>query len=172
MGRALLRPGRFGKLVYVPLQNPDKRGLILKALARKKPLDTDVDLVVIRRSDGCANFSGADLFSLMNEDVMGAVEEKLSKIRAATKEGTSGSLSESLPHTIEAIHFYNGMAKFSPSISKEECQKLVDFIRCIDLVYLFHNSQEIESDLVLYISIKMSFYGGWTTGEGKVTRRG
>ncbi|GKA87200.1 hypothetical protein Tco_0808911 [Tanacetum coccineum] len=57
----------------------------------------------------------------MNEDVMGAVEEKLSKIRAATKEGTSGSLSESLPHTIEAIHFYNGMAKFSPSISKEIC---------------------------------------------------
>ena len=65
MDKALLRSGRFGKLLYVPLPNPDERGLILKALARKKPLDTDVDLVAIGRSDGCANFSGADLFSLV-----------------------------------------------------------------------------------------------------------
>ncbi|GJV54406.1 cell division control protein 48 homolog C-like protein [Tanacetum coccineum] len=119
MDRALLRPGRFGKLLYVPLPNPDERGLILKTLARKKPIDTDVDLVAIGRSDGCANFSGADLSLLMNEAVTGSLEEKLNKIVAATKEGTSGSLSESLPHTIKATHFYHGMAKTSPSVSKE-----------------------------------------------------
>ncbi|CAL5350237.1 unnamed protein product [Camellia sinensis] len=47
MDRAVLRPGRFGKLLYVPLPSPDERGLILKALARKKPIDASVDLIAI-----------------------------------------------------------------------------------------------------------------------------
>ncbi|GKF83423.1 cell division control protein 48 homolog C, partial [Tanacetum coccineum] len=64
MDRAVLRPGRFGKLLYVPLPNEDERGMILKALARKKPLDADVNLIDIGRSDRCANLSGADLSSL------------------------------------------------------------------------------------------------------------
>ncbi|GMP83506.1 hypothetical protein CsSME_00037395 [Camellia sinensis var. sinensis] len=47
MDRAVLRPGRFGKLLYAPLPSPDERGLILKALARKKPIDASVDLIAI-----------------------------------------------------------------------------------------------------------------------------
>ncbi|GJS68254.1 integrase, catalytic region, zinc finger, CCHC-type containing protein [Tanacetum coccineum] len=76
----------------------------------------------VTESVGSANFSGANLFLLMNEAVMGAVEEKLSKNGAAAKEGTSGSLLERLPHTIKAIHFYQGMARISPSFSKEAQQ--------------------------------------------------
>ena len=44
MDRAVLRPGRFGKLLYVPLPSPDERVLILKALARKKAVDASVNL--------------------------------------------------------------------------------------------------------------------------------
>jgi len=65
MDRAVLRPGRFGKLLYVPLPNQEERGLILKALARKKPLDADVDLIAIGGSQACANLSGADLSALV-----------------------------------------------------------------------------------------------------------
>lgn len=65
MDRAVLRPGRFGKLMYVPLPNQDERGLILKALSRNKPLDADVDLITIARSEACANLSGADLSALV-----------------------------------------------------------------------------------------------------------
>ncbi|KAK2977941.1 hypothetical protein RJ640_002581, partial [Escallonia rubra] len=64
MDRALLRPGRFGKLLYVPLPTPDERGLILKALSRKKPLDASVDLFAIGRNQSCENLSGADLAAL------------------------------------------------------------------------------------------------------------
>lgn len=63
--KALLRPKRMEKLVYVPLPNQDERGLILKALARKKPIDDDVDLIAIGRSEACANLSGADLSALV-----------------------------------------------------------------------------------------------------------
>lgn len=65
MDQALLRRGRFGKKLYVPLPNQDQRGLILKALAKKKQLDADVDLVAIGQSNACANFSGADLYALV-----------------------------------------------------------------------------------------------------------
>jgi len=65
MDRALLRPGRFGKLLYVPLPNPDQRVLILKALARKKAIDATVDLSAIARMGGCENLSGADLAAVV-----------------------------------------------------------------------------------------------------------
>lgn len=65
MDRAVLRPGRFGKLLYVPLPSPDERGLILKALARKKPIDASVDLIAIGQKEACNNLSGADLSALV-----------------------------------------------------------------------------------------------------------
>ena len=65
MDCAVLRPGRFGKLLYVPLPSPDERGLILKALARKKPIDASVDLSAIGRMEACENLSGADLSALV-----------------------------------------------------------------------------------------------------------
>lgn len=65
MDRAVLRPGRFGKLLYVPLPTPDERGLILEALARKKPIDDSVDLHTIAQSKSCENLSGADLAAMV-----------------------------------------------------------------------------------------------------------
>jgi ribosome biogenesis ATPase len=65
MDRALLRPGRFGKLLYVPLPSPDDRVLILKALARNKHFDSSVDLSAIGRMEACENLSGADLAELV-----------------------------------------------------------------------------------------------------------
>ncbi|PWA67882.1 cell division cycle 48C [Artemisia annua] len=127
--QALLRPGRFGKKLYVPLPNHDERGLILNALAKKKPLDADVDLVAIGQSNVCANFSGADLSALMNEAAMTAREERISKIKAATApavEGTSGSSSQSFidgkRHMIKAVHFDQALRKISPSVSEKENQ--------------------------------------------------
>ncbi|MEH6637664.1 MAG: ATP-dependent zinc metalloprotease FtsH [Porticoccaceae bacterium] len=65
LDKALLRPGRFDRQVYVGL--PDIRGRehILKVHARKVPLDEDVKLNVIAR--GTPGFSGADLANLINE---------------------------------------------------------------------------------------------------------
>ncbi|CAL5419257.1 unnamed protein product [Camellia sinensis] len=65
MDRAVLRRGRLGKPLYVPLPSPDERGLILKALARKKPIDASVDLIAIESDEACENLSGADLSALV-----------------------------------------------------------------------------------------------------------
>ncbi len=62
---ALLRPGRFDRVVV--LDRPDVRGRlgILKVHTRKKPLAKNVDKEVLAR--GTPGFSGADLANMVNE---------------------------------------------------------------------------------------------------------
>jgi cell division protease FtsH len=65
LDKALLRPGRFDRQVYVSLPDIRGREQILKVHARKVPLDESVELSVIAR--GTPGFSGADLANLINE---------------------------------------------------------------------------------------------------------
>lgn len=60
---ALMRPGRFDKLVHVPA--PDEAGRLAVLKKQKIPFDVDVDLEEISRTT--INFSGADLLNLCNE---------------------------------------------------------------------------------------------------------
>jgi cell division protease FtsH len=71
---ALLRPGRFDRRVTIDLPDRKDREEILKVHARKKPLQDDVNLEIIaQRTPG---FSGADLYSLMNEAAILAAREQ------------------------------------------------------------------------------------------------
>jgi len=70
---ALLRPGRFDRRVTIDLPDRKDREEILKIHARKKPLHDDVDLTVI--AERTPGFSGADLYSLMNEGAILAARE-------------------------------------------------------------------------------------------------
>jgi cell division protease FtsH len=75
---ALLRPGRFDRRVTIDLPDREDRIAILNVHARKKPLAEDVDLAVIaQRTPG---FSGADLYSLMNEGAILAAREERKKV--------------------------------------------------------------------------------------------
>ena len=65
LDRALLRPGRFDRQVYVGLPDIRGREQILKVHMRKVPLDEAVNASVIAR--GTPGFSGADLANLVNE---------------------------------------------------------------------------------------------------------
>lgn len=75
---ALLRPGRFDRRVMIDLPDREDRKAILEVHARKKPLAEDVNLEVIaQRTPG---FSGADLYSLMNEGAILAAREDRKKL--------------------------------------------------------------------------------------------
>ena len=65
LDKALLRPGRFDRQVYVGLPDIRGREQILKVHARKVPLDDAIDLSILAR--GTPGFSGADLANLVNE---------------------------------------------------------------------------------------------------------
>ncbi len=75
---ALLRPGRFDRRVTIDLPDRGDREEILKIHARSKPFAEDVKLPVI--AERTPGFSGADLYSLMNEGAILAARENRTKI--------------------------------------------------------------------------------------------
>ena len=75
---ALLRPGRFDRRVVIDIPDIHDREEILKIHASKKPFSEDVNLrIIAERTPG---FSGADLYSLMNEGAILAARESRKKI--------------------------------------------------------------------------------------------
>ncbi len=75
---ALLRPGRFDRRVTIDLPDRADREEILKIHAKEKPFAEDVNLVVI--AERTPGFSGADLYSLMNEAAILAARENRTKV--------------------------------------------------------------------------------------------
>lgn len=68
---ALMRPGRFDRLIYVPAPNSIERYDILHKITKAMPLAEDVDLK--RVAADTQNYSGADLVNLCNETALDAL---------------------------------------------------------------------------------------------------
>ncbi|XP_078154132.1 cell division control protein 48 homolog C-like [Carex rostrata] len=110
MDEALLRAGRLGKKLYVPLPSADERVAIMKAHARERPIDADVDLDALARMERCNNLSGADLASLVEEASTFAIQEYL-----ANK--TSISYDELI---IKTSHFEQALSEITPSVTDKQ----------------------------------------------------
>jgi transitional endoplasmic reticulum ATPase len=91
MDTALLRPGRFDKIIYIP--NPDKntRERIVQIHVKGKPISDDIDLK--RLVDMTEGFSGADVSSVANTAVSLVLHDYIQKYP---------SPEEALKHTSEA----------------------------------------------------------------------
>ena len=75
---ALLRPGRFDRLLHIPPPDLAARKQILRIHTKGKPLGKDVDLdELARRTDG---MTGADLAGICNEAAMLAVREYVQQV--------------------------------------------------------------------------------------------
>lgn len=78
LDQALLRPGRFDRRVTLELPDRNDREAILAVHVKSKPLAEDVNLKVI--AERTPGFSGADLYSLMNEGAILAAREERKKV--------------------------------------------------------------------------------------------
>ena len=89
---ALLRPGRFDKIIYVP--NPDKntRFKILEVHTKGKPIGRDIDFM--KMADLTNGFSGAEVSAVVNTAISLVLHEYLQKY--PTPE-------EAAKHTSEAV---------------------------------------------------------------------
>ncbi|MDQ3977434.1 MAG: CDC48 family AAA ATPase, partial [Thermoproteota archaeon] len=101
---ALLRPGRFDRIVFVP--NPDRRTRkrILELYAADKPIGADVELEKI--ADITDGFSGADAAAIVNTAVSLVLHEYLAKY--PTPEEAAKHASEA---HVMMRHFEEGVKK-------------------------------------------------------------
>ena len=114
---ALLRPGRFDRMIEIGMPDQEARLEILKIHTAKRPLAEDIDLVAIsKKTDG---YSGADLASVCNEAVMLAIREYVLAGRPQEEE-------EIAKYRIESKHFDEALKKVKPS-KKEGYGKFAEF---------------------------------------------
>jgi transitional endoplasmic reticulum ATPase len=74
---ALLRPGRFDRILEVPVPDKQARKQIFQIHTRKKPLDSDVNLDrLVEMTEG---FTGADIAAMVNTAAIAAVKEHVDK---------------------------------------------------------------------------------------------
>jgi transitional endoplasmic reticulum ATPase len=101
---ALLRPGRFDRIVYVP--NPDRntRVRILEIHTRGKPISRDIDLSKI--AEQTEGFSGADVAAVPNTAVSLVLHEYLQKY--PTPEDAAKHSSDAL---VSLRHFEDAVRK-------------------------------------------------------------
>jgi transitional endoplasmic reticulum ATPase len=100
---ALLRPGRFDKIIFVPKPDKIARQRILEIYTKGKPLSHDVDLNKI--SEATEGFSGADTSAIANTAISLVLHEYLQ--RYSTPEQAAKHASDafiSSRHFEEAVH--------------------------------------------------------------------
>jgi transitional endoplasmic reticulum ATPase len=109
---ALLRPGRFDRLLYVPPPDYESRKQIIRIHTKKKPLadDTNIDNLATKM-DG---YTGADIAAVASAAVMLALREHISKY---------GKPQEAEEHAkelkIHMRHFEEAMKKIRPLSTQE-----------------------------------------------------
>jgi transitional endoplasmic reticulum ATPase len=85
---ALLRPGRFDRLVLIPPPDLEARKEILKIHTKGKPLDKDVDLDKLATK--MENFTGADIAAVCNEAMMLSIRDYVLEGGDVTEEKVKG----------------------------------------------------------------------------------
>nr|XP_010907043.1 peroxisome biogenesis protein 6 isoform X1 [Elaeis guineensis] len=116
---ALLRPGRFDKLLYVGVNSDvSYRERVLKALTRKFKLHENVSLFSIAKK--CPpNFTGADMYALCADAWFHAAKRKVSD---NCKD--SSSIDDKADSVVVEINdFIKVLGELSPSLSMDELKK-------------------------------------------------
>jgi peroxin-6 len=140
LDEALLRPGRFDKMLYLGISDTDeKQSKILEALTRKFKLADNVDLYEIAKR--CSfTFTGADFYALCSDSMLNAMtrtaNEVDAKIKKLNEELTSQGKEEistrwwfdnaATPEDTDVLvqmeDFKKAQSELAPSVSAEELE--------------------------------------------------
>ncbi|MEK6963188.1 MAG: CDC48 family AAA ATPase [Nanoarchaeota archaeon] len=123
---ALLRPGRFDRIIMAPVPDAKAREDIFKIHMKKMPLDADVDMKeLLSKTDG---YVGADIESICREAAILALRENIeSKI-------------------VKMEHFKKALNKVRPSVTKEIEKVYVD----MEKHFRSARSEEMKEDRPSY----------------------
>ena len=117
---ALLRPGRFDRIIHIPIPDQKARLEIFKIHTANSPLDPEVDLKELaERTEG---YTGADISSICNEAVMFAIREYIMDNQIDEK------TEDFQKYTIKRRHFEKALERVKP-LSKGQLEKYEEISR-------------------------------------------
>jgi transitional endoplasmic reticulum ATPase len=109
---ALLRPGRFDRILAIPVPDTSARKEILNIHTRKKPLDASVNLdKLVELTEG---YTGADLAAMVNTAAMSAIKEHITNIKREDEESKVNQDKQQQEKAILTI----GMKDFETALKK------------------------------------------------------
>jgi transitional endoplasmic reticulum ATPase len=123
--RSLLRPGRFDRLIYIPLPDIVSRKEILKIHLSKMPISENVTVEWL--AEITENYSGADIENLCREAGMLALREHI-------KPGMSKEELILDDITINKDHFEKALERIKPHLSREMLEEYTQMIRDFEVL--------------------------------------
>jgi len=108
---AVLRPGRFDSVVFVPPPDQEARLSILKVHTKNMPMDDDVNLE--RLAELTNGFSGADIEGLTREAAMAAVRDDWKA------------------KPVKMAHFEEALEEVRPTISDEDAKRFLEMAESV-----------------------------------------
>lgn len=120
---ALLRPGRFDRVLEIPLPDNDSIKEIFKIHMARKPIDKTVDLdKLVTLAKG---FSGADIAALVNAAALSAIREYIAanrredvrEKRQLLHTDESQKRTKNVPLNITMKHFETALKKIKPHLA-------------------------------------------------------
>ena len=132
---ALLRPGRFDRIIEVPPQDKDARRQILLIHTKRKPLDSSCDFnKLVELTEG---YTGADIEAIVNAAAMASIKDHIYSLKKSDSSAekskvdknnhnklSSDNTSQSIRLRISMKHFEEALRKIKkretllPSLSK------------------------------------------------------
>ena len=113
---ALLRPGRFDRILEIPVPSREARKQILEIHLKKKPIDSTVNIEkLVEITDG---YTGADIAAMVNAAAMSAIKEHISfegkkKITGGKEPHSDQKDKQNNILTISMKHLETGLEKVS-----------------------------------------------------------
>ncbi len=123
---ALLRPGRFDRLIMVPAPDYPARLEILRIKAKDMPLTKDVDLGEIARIT--ENFAGSDVEALCREAAMLALRENIDANEVSMKHFNEALTQVKRTITEDMMKYYKGWEEKFRQMPRMRATQLISFV--------------------------------------------
>lgn len=114
--KALLRPGRIDRMIYIPPPEKKTRKKIFEIHLKNKPVAEDVDLALL--SEKTENYVGADIEAICREAVMLSIREIVRK--GMNKDDLKKALKGK---KIEKRHFEDAIKRVEPTMTEETLKR-------------------------------------------------
>ena len=152
LDEALLRPGRFDKMLYLGISDTnEKQTKIMEALTRKFQLDDDVDLEKI--AEKCSfTYTGADFYALCSDSMLNAMTRVANEVDAKIKAYNEEEV-------VKGNGEVNSRWWFDNVATKEDIRvavKMEDFIKAQNELTPSVSAEELQH----YLKVRENFEGG------------